>query len=195
MGHAHLLFFGRNQSRGRTRSASLGTSGTNEPATVVAVIHASRAWQWPGPFPSYQAPPAALPTLLCGAHLLPPFGRVHGGPSSPACSRIKLPCWSGCSPPGPRPGLAACPCKMLKPGSGMHRRARRPAPSVSLGFGAGPPEHRGAARRRLAHPAHSRQWATDPSPKSFGSGTSFAWGGPCPSPWREGLRGKARFLS
>ena len=49
----HLLFFGRSQSRGRTRSAGLGTSGTNEPVTVVAVIHASRAWQWPGPFPSF----------------------------------------------------------------------------------------------------------------------------------------------
>ncbi len=135
--------------------------------TVVAAIHASRAWQRPGPFPLFPSTTRSSPqcNLWC--------------PSPVAF-------WQDARRPEPtrRPGVRHPSGSVDAPGG--------PSPTVSLGFGANPPGFRGAAGRWLAHPAHSRQWATNPSSKSSGSGTSYARR-PSPSSG-GGLRGKAHQL-
>ncbi len=154
----HLLVVGRNQPKGRTRSAGLGP--------------AERTTNHTGG--------ATLPTCLCGAHPLPPFGKVHGLNSPARPGQTTLPVVR--LPPGP-PLEARRPSLQHAQPVGQTSLSPRPTPSVSL--------VRGAARRQ-PHTRANGQPTLLRNPLAMEP--LLLWGGGCPNPWKERLRGKARLL-
>ena len=147
---------------------------------------------WPLPL-FYHAPPAALPTLLCGAHLLSPFGRILGGPSSRAPPRGQPPCRAGSLAlrirhPRARRRLAVRSTRL-----GSAAAPGGPPPSVSLGFGAGPPRFSAVPRGGDWPTPHTRANGQLTLLRSPLAAEPLLLGGPAPA-LGEGLRGKAHQL-
>ncbi len=146
---------------------------------------------WPLPL-FYQAPPAALPNVTCGAHLLSPFGRMPGGPSPRAAPGSATLPSRFARPPDQTPLGFAAAWQFANP-FGQRRCARRPAAVRQPRLRRRPPKFSAGLQGGDWPTPHTRANGQLTFLRSPSAAEPLSLGGPAPA-LGEGPRGKAHQL-